>query len=115
MSVEQQSRSDAEVKELVRDRYASAAVRVIQSERLRAWLLRRDPVSIRSQSIFTSRARRPSARGGDPGVARLRQPDRAGQAQRRRDRARSRLGRRHRCPALGAGGSARPGSPTGST
>src|SRR6476659_8801243 len=31
MSVEQQSRSDAEVKELVRDRYASAAVRVIQS------------------------------------------------------------------------------------
>lgn len=31
MSVEQQSRSDAEVKELVRDRYASAAVRVIES------------------------------------------------------------------------------------
>src|SRR6478736_4400791 len=31
MSVEQQPRSDAEVKELVRDRYASAAVRVIQS------------------------------------------------------------------------------------
>jgi SAM-dependent methyltransferase len=32
MSIEQQSRSDAEVKELVRDRYASAAIRVIQSE-----------------------------------------------------------------------------------
>src|SRR4029079_2388263 len=31
MSVEQKSGSDAEVKELVRDRYASAAVRVIQS------------------------------------------------------------------------------------
>jgi SAM-dependent methyltransferase len=32
MSIEQQSRSDADVKELVRDRYASAAIRVIQSE-----------------------------------------------------------------------------------
>jgi ubiquinone/menaquinone biosynthesis C-methylase UbiE len=31
MSTEQKSRSDAEVKELVRDRYASAAVRVIES------------------------------------------------------------------------------------
>ena len=97
----------SEVREQVREHYREVAIDV--SGRRRRVLRLGDAVAVRRTAGLGRRAvrggragRAPRRRG--PGEPRLREPDRGRRAARGRDRARPRLGRRHRRAPVGAKG-----------
>ena len=93
--------SEPNITEIVRDKYAKAALRVTSGEGgCCGTASTRERLRSRDREPLRDRGDDGPARGGGARLARLRQPDGAGPAPPGRGRAGPRLRRRHRRPAL---------------
>ena len=108
--------SDPNITEIVRDKYAKAALRVTNSEggccSTASSRSGCDPIT---SNLYGSDEVGVNARWSDACLARMREPDRARGAPARGGRAGPRLRRGHRRPALRSAASAHRARPTGST
>ncbi len=91
-----------DIKEIVKEKYARAALRVtaVDGASCCGSASSRGECDPITSGIYAGSDTSGPARGSQGRLARLRKSDRPGGAQARRDRARPRIGRRHRRPAL---------------